>query len=199
MKPTTAGALAFLLLCPAIAAYAQEGSAKAANVLSYEKGDQMISLAAGTTIPLFTFGGDSTTLESKYYAGGSFSIGYQYFLTHGLAIGGTLASSFNKTWGGRSLFIAPLSFRTAYWWNFRFFDLSVGIELGAYVSRVSGETMFGPFAKAGGGIYWRLTNDWSLGFQTYYWFVPEIHTGSYADLTRFGNIMEAGIYAAYHL
>ena len=200
MKSPTAWALALILaVCPTIASFAQEGSPAALGVRSYEKGDQLISLSAGTTVPLFTFGGNATTTDSKLYVGGSFSLGYQYFLTHGLAIGGTLATSFNKTYGGRDFFMAPLSFRTAYWWSFKAFDLSVAVELGGYLSKVSTETMMGPFAKAGGGIYWRINNDWSLGFQTFYWLVPEIHSGDYADLTRFGNILEASILAAFHL
>jgi hypothetical protein len=200
MKSPTAWALALILaFCPTIAAFAQEGSAAALGARSFEKGDQIISLNAGTTIPLFTFGGNATSTETKLYTGGSFSLGYQYFLAHGLAIGGTLSTSFNKTYGGRDFFMAPLSFRTAYWWSFRLFDLSAAFELGGYLSKVSTETMVGPFAKAGGGIYWHINNDWSLGFQTYYWLIPEIHTGDYADLTRFGNLLETSILAAFHL
>lgn len=201
MKPTKAGSLAFLLLlCPAIAAYAQEGSAPAAaDGRSFEKGDQSISLAAGVIAPLFTFGGDSTTTETKLYAGASFSLGYQYFIAHGLAIGGTIGSSFNGTFGGRTLVVVPLTFRLAYWWSVGVFELAPIMEVGAYLSRVSGTGMIGPFAKAGGAASWRLNNDWSLGVQFFYWFIPEIHTGEYADLTRFGNYLEASVFASYHL
>lgn len=200
MKSPSARAIALVLaLCPAIAAFAQEGSAAADGGRSYERGDQTISLAAGTSVPLFTFGGDASTTESKIYTGGAFSLGYQYFLSHGLAVGGTLSSSFNRTWGGRSFFMIPLAFRTAYWWNFKYFEFCAAIELGGYLSRISEETMVGPFAKAGGGAFWRINNDWSAGLQAYYWFVPEIHTGEYADLTRFGNILEIGLLASYHL
>ena len=200
MKSPTAWALALILaLCPTIASFAQEGSAATLGVQTYEKGDQLISLGAGTTIPLFTFGGDAAATDPKLYTGGSFSVGYQYFLTHGLAIGGTLSTSFNKTYGGRDFLMAPLSIRTAYWWSLKDFDLAASMEFGVYFSKVSTETTSGPFAKAGGGIYWRINNNWSLGLQTYYWFVPEIHTGDYVDLTRFGNILEAGVLAAFHL
>jgi hypothetical protein len=204
MKPTKAGALFLLLaLGPALSLFAEgptgPATAAAGNARPFETGDQTISLAAGVSVPLFTFGGDSTTTKPNLYAGGSFSFTYQYFLGGGLAIGGTLCGDFNQTIGGRNFFMAPLSFRTAYWWTLDPFEFAVAVEAGAYLSRVSGEGMIGPFAKIGGGVFWRVSNGWSVGVQPYYWFVPEIHAAPYENLTRFGNFLETSISAIYHL
>ena len=165
----------------------------------FEKGTQTIGISAGLQAPLFTFGGDASTTDDKLKLGGLFAFQYQNFVAPGLALGGTISGAFNGTIGGRSLFIAPLSFRTAYWWSLLPFELCVGVEAGGYLMRLEGKGMLGPFAKAGGGAYWRSSPSWSLGLQTYYWLVPEIHTGDYADLTRFGNFLEVGLSAVYHL
>jgi hypothetical protein len=203
MMPTKAGALLLLLLAPSLALFSQAGAAPADSTGSgarpFEIGDQTISLSVGVDIPLFTFGGDSTSFDPNINPGGSFSFTYQYFISPGFSLGGSLAGSFNKTVGDRTLFMAPLSFRTAYWWILDPFEFSAAVEVGAYISRISGEGMMGPFAKLGGGVYWRVSNGWSIGVQPYYWFVPEIHAAPYANLTRFGNFFETSISATYHL
>jgi hypothetical protein len=159
------------------------------------RGEQTISLGAGLHIPLFILPGSADKLE----LGGAFSFGYQYFIARGLAIGGTIAGAFNGTLAGRSLFVAPLSFRTAYWWSIMPFEVDVAVEAGGYLSRLSGSGMLGPFAKVGGGAYWRTTSSWSLGLQTYLWLVPEIHWGDYSDYTRTGGLLEVSASAVYHL
>jgi hypothetical protein len=217
MKFTTAVAITLFLLCPATATFAQtiahanalpvapEASASAgtsAPALSdrlFETGDQTINLAIGTQIPLFVFGGDATSMTANFYTGASFSLSYQYYILHGLAVGATVSGSYNQTVGGRSLFVAPLSLRTAYWWSLDPFEFCVAVEAGGYISIVNPAGMIGPFAKAGGGVYWRVSNSWSIGVQPYYWFIPEIHTSSYANLTRFGNVLEVSAAAYYHL
>jgi len=158
-------------------------------------GEQTINLGVGLHIPLFILPGSSDELK----LGGSFSFGYQYFVARGLAIGGTIAGAFNGTIGDRSLFVAPLSFRTAYWWSLHSFEFDVAAELGGYLSRLSGNGMLGPFAKVGGGAYWRATASWSFGLQSYLWLVPEVHWGDYSDFTRTGGLLEVSASAVYHL
>ncbi len=162
-------------------------------------GEQTISLSAGVQIPLFIAPEEQATDEAKLKLGGSFSFGYQYFLARGFAIGGTVAGAFNGTIGGNSLFIAPLSFKTAYWWSLLPFELSVGAEIGGYILRVNNHGMLGPFAKVGGGAYWRSATAWSIGLQSHLWIVPEIHVGDYADLTRTAGMVEVSAIAVYHL
>lgn len=162
-------------------------------------GSQLITLSVAGQIPLFTFGGDTGVTSVNTYLGGSFSFGYQYFVLPSLSIGGTLSGSYNLSVGSLSLFILPVTFKTAYWWSLYPFEFSLGAEAGAYMMRFDGNGMFGPIAKAGGGAYWRMSSGWSLGVEANYWFVPEIHTGDYADLTRFGNFLETGLIAVYHI
>jgi hypothetical protein len=162
-------------------------------------GSQLITIAAAGQTPLFTFGGDSSTTTANMYVGGSFTFGYQYFVARSLSIGGALSGSYNLSIGGLSLFTLPLTFKTAYWWSLLPFEFSVNAEVGGYMMRFDGKGMLGPIAKAGGGAYYRVSSGWSVGFEANYWFVPEIHTAPYANLTRFGNFLETGLTAVYHL
>ena len=43
-----------------------------------------------------------------------------------------------------------------------------------------------------------MSQAWSLGGQVYWWFVPELHYGTQASLTRYGNFLEISIGALYH-
>lgn len=224
MKPSTAtafGLAALLSLAAAPFARAQaagpspsQPGASAPSVGSDEeqplfapfvRGDQTLSLAAGVDIPLFLSvpAKSSSTSASTLYSGGLFSFGYQYFLTKSLAIGGTIDGAFNGTIAGRTLFVAPLSFRTAYWWDFSPFEVCAAVEAGAYLMSLdsggTSEVAVDPFAKAGGGAYWRVSRGWSIGLQTYFWFLPEIKTAGDMGLDAYSGFLEVAIAAFYHL
>ena len=95
--------------------------------------------------------------------------------------------------------MAPLTFRTAYWWTLKSFEFGIIAEPGIYIMRLQGNGMMGPVLKAGGVADWRVSNGWSVGIQAMYWLIAEIHTGSYSDLTRYGNFLQTGVVATYHL
>jgi len=172
--------------------------AEETNSNPFLRGDQTLQLNAGFQIPLFLlpetgYGVDNLKL------GGAFSFSYQYFLSRGFAVGGALTGSFNNTIGDQTVFIAPLGVTAAYWWSSMPLEFCVQGELGGYYMRYNKKGMFGPFAKAGGGAFWRISNSWSLGLQSFLWFVPEIHVGEYADLTQYSGFIETSIAAVYHL
>lgn len=224
MKRSTAAAvgLAALLCCAASpfagaqtagsssplagASAAPAGSDEAQPLYApFVRGDQTLSLAAGVDIPLFLKvpAKSSSATPSTLYSGGLFSFSYQYFLERGLAIGGTIDGAFNSTIAGRTLFVAPLSFRVAYWWDLSLFEVCAAVEGGAYLMSLdsggTAEVAVDPFAKAGGGIYYRISRGWSLGLQTYLWFLPEIKTAGDTSLDGYAGFLEVAIGAFYHL
>jgi hypothetical protein len=171
----------------------------------YGRGDQTLSLAAGVDVPLFISvpAVSSSTSASTLYSGGLFSFSYQYFLNHHLAIGGTIDGAFNGVIDGSTLFVAPLSFRTAYWWSLGSFELCAAVEAGAYLMSLdySGTSYVAvdPFGKAGGGVYWRVSRGWSVGLQSYFWFLPEIKTNGNTQFNAYSGFLEVAIEAFYHL
>ncbi len=204
MTRNAAALVAALALLPCLTAFAQGKDSPSAEEGSYYArpfvvGDQSISINVGAQIPLFAFGGDATTNSSHMYTGAGFGFAYQRFIAPGLAIGGSIEGAFNETFGARTLFVAPLSFVLSYWWTVKAFEIGVLAEPGVYLMRLSGDSMFGPVMKLGGIANWRVSNGWSVGLAATYWFVPEIHTGAYSDLTRYGNFIQTGLVASYHL
>jgi hypothetical protein len=224
MKLTSAAVLVAALLLIPISAYAEgESGAQAADgpqdsdpssapvtapadgsaientdTNPFLPGAQSIGITAGLHIPLFlapVTGGGVKNID----LGGSFSFAYQYFVARGWALGGKIAASFNSTIGGSSLFSLPLGFTASYWWSKLPFDFTLGGEAGAYLMRENGKGMFGPFAKAGGAVYWRISPSWGVGLQTNLWFMPEIHYGDYASLSQYGGFVETSLAAVYHL
>jgi hypothetical protein len=211
MKPQRAAALAAALLFVSLATLAAEDApagagtpadnAPAADEVStspYLPGEQTIGIAAGAHIPAFIVpetGGGAANLST----GGSFSFSYQYFLLRGLAAGGTLSFAFNGTIGGQSIFTMPLGATVAYWWAKMPFEFSILGEAGGYLMRYHNTGMIDPFFKAGAGAYWRLSSGWSVGLQSYLWFVPEIHYGSYSNLSQYAGFVETSLAAVYHL
>ncbi|MEI6875996.1 MAG: hypothetical protein WCL50_12805 [Spirochaetota bacterium] len=164
----------------------------------YKSGDHSISLSAGGMIPLaiIPFAGAAT---SQLHIGAGFGFSYRYFLDRQWAVGGSVSGAFNGTLAGRSLFIAPLSADISYWKAFVPFEFFLEGGVGGFLSRLDTNGMIGPFAKVGGAALWRTGSGWSVGIKSDVWLVPEIHVAPYADLTRTGLLLDAGLFAVYHL
>ncbi|HEY9054284.1 MAG TPA: hypothetical protein VIO60_05640 [Rectinemataceae bacterium] len=189
--------LAFVLVGFLVSVHAQEQDDLFGGL--HRKGSQMISLSTGGGIPLFILPTDASATEPyPLGVGASFSLSYDYFLANRFALGGSLTGAFNTTVGGRTLFLAPLALRLGYWWGRSPVEFRAGTDLGFCIMRLSGNGVITPFAKAGAGAFVQVSEAWSVGGQTYWWFIPELHTGSYASLNRFANILEISIGALYH-
>jgi hypothetical protein len=166
----------------------------------FTPGERLITLTGGLQIPLLiTPKADGANPDPTLKLGGVFGFSYQQFIVPGLALGGGLSGAWSGTIAGRTLFVAPLAFKAAYWTAAMPFEFFGALDLGALLMRFDGMGMLSPFAKLGGGGLWRLPSGWSLGLQANLWFVPEIHGAEYADLTRLGLFLETGLVAAFHL
>jgi hypothetical protein len=162
------------------------------------RGEQTLQLNAGLQFPAFLAPVTDQGV-SNLKLGGAFSFSYQYFISRGFALGGSISGAFNSTIGGLSVFVAPLGVTAGYWWSRMPFEFCAIGELGGYIMRYNQKGMLGPFAKAGGGVLWRVTSSWSLGLQSFFWIVPELHYGEYADLSQYSGFVETSIAAVYHL
>jgi len=198
MKRTFAAITVLILLAlPLFAQTAPDGNDYFGGL--HRKGSQIISLSTGAGIPLFILPADALATEATPLGiGASFSLGYQYFIANRITIGGSLTGAFNGTVGGRTLFIAPVALKLGYWWGTAPMEYTVGLDLGMNILRLSGNGMITPFAKLGGGMFVQISQSWGLGGQAYWWLIPEIHTGAYSDLTRYGNFLEISLGAVYH-
>jgi hypothetical protein len=168
------------------------------SVNPYLPGEQTIGLSIGGLVPVLLEPVTGAGVSNLYF-GGDFSFSYQYFVARGFAVGGHLAGAFNSTIGGLSVFTAPLTATAAYWWAKLPFEFQLFGEGGAYLMRYNSKGIIDPFARAGAGVYYRIDPSWSLGLQSSFWFVPELHYGSYSSLTQYAGLVDASICAFYHL
>lgn len=164
----------------------------------YKAGDQAISLGAGAMIPLGIYGGTGTA-SGTTFVGADFGFSYRYFLDQQWALGGAIAGAFNSTTAGRSLFTAPLDAEISWWKAVVPFEFFLETGLGAYLMRLDNHGIVDPFAKLGGGALWQTGSGWSVGLRAEAWVIPEIHYGSYADLSRTALSLDLGLIAVYHI
>ena len=164
----------------------------------HRKGSQNITLALGAGIPLFILPSDPLDAPRPLDIGANFSLGYQYYVFNRIAVGGSLTGAFNTTIGGRTLFMAPISLRAGYWWGQDSMEFNVGMDLGLNIMRLSGNGVITPFVKAGAAAFIKVSEVWGIGGQVFWWFVPELHAGSNANLTRYGNFLELSLGTVYH-
>ena len=85
MSRTAAALVVALALFPCLSALAEGGApSPVAEGAYYARpfvvGDQTIGIDLGAQIPLFTFGGDSTSTDTHMYTGAGFGFSYQYFV-----------------------------------------------------------------------------------------------------------------------
>jgi len=190
------------LVASAMPLWAQQDETKKTTqtvIETQRAGSQTIALSVGGNIPLFILPVDAEATEtSTLGVGASFGLQYQYFIANHISLGGSLFGSFATTLAGESLFIAPISAHVGYWWDAAPMEYTAGMDLGMTVMRLSGDGMLTPFAKLGGGAFYKIDNSWYIGAEGYLWFIPEIHTGSYSSLTRYGAFVEISASAVYH-
>jgi len=192
--------LAFLLLV-GLSIAAQDAPVDVApkpetSTAPYHRGDQAISLGASASIPLAILGG---TQSGKLGLGAGFDFSYHYFLDHSWAVGGSVAGDFNGTPAGYSYFAAPLAATISYWKAFAPLEAFAELGLGAYLSRLDGKGMLGPFASASAALMVQTGSGWSIGLKLSGRVLPEIHAAPYADLTRTAIFLDTGLIALYHL
>lgn len=163
------------------------------------RGVQSIEISPGAFLPLFILDTDFSLADTTNLSpGATFSVRYEYLLSRSLGVGAAMAGAFASTIGGRTLFMAPVT-GTVYWHGGSdALEFLAGGEVGFNVMRLSGKGLLSPIEKLGGGIARTISDNWSIGGRILYWFAPELHTGTYAGLTMYGNFLEISFGARYH-
>ncbi len=177
-------------------AWAQDSSYSAEN---RKKGSQSIELSPGGFVPLFVLDSAFSFYScSNMNPGAVFGIQYRYMLSRHLAVGGSISGSFVTTIGGRTLFLAPICASASWLGGSDLLEFDATLETGMNIMRLSGSGMISPIVKAGAGLSRYISDAWSIGGRFSWWFVPELHTGTYTNLNSYANFLEFGVSARYH-
>jgi len=166
----------------------------------YTLGDQTFSFNVGLFFPLF-FSDTSwnfTSASENLSLGGVGSLEWNSYINSKMLLGAQLSGMFSITPNSRTLSMVPVCAKFSYILDF--FPVTVPLTLAAGFSFNKLDTLFEftPIVKPGASVLWYLNNEWSLGLNLNYWWVPEIHFGDLADQTRFGSFLEASFAAVYH-
>ncbi len=184
-------------LCVVVAS-AQE-TATASSAPAARKGDQSITIIGGGFIPLFVLDNTGTPVATPNMSpGAAFGLQYRYMLGKHFGIGGSIAGSYVTTIGGGTLFLAPIGLSAAWVGGTELLEFEGSTELGMNIMRLYGNGIISPYAKLGIGLSRYINSSWSIGAKMNWWFVPELHIGTYSNLNSFANFLEFSVGATYH-
>ncbi len=190
---------AHMLLAQEAANQDQMSSETPSAAYRFDQGDQLYFFDAGPMIPLFIYTPNSTPTMSSgtMYVGGTASMGFEAFMNHrtsfGLEIGYTFAYSIDHTLYTSIPFLCNIS----YYLSQGELDLPITLGAGAIYNKYDEEFYFGSVVKPELGIIWNFNDNWGIGTDISYWFIPELYFGENADKTAFGNMLSTKITLQY--
>jgi hypothetical protein len=166
----------------------------------YSRGDQIFTINLGLVFPLFFVHQDFGTLDNNLGMGGVGLLGWNYFLSPHVFVGGELSGMFSGTVGENNFFIVPFGVRVGYQLVLSRFEFPLSVVVGAAAqSRLQG-SYIGPYVKPSVGGYFRWNPEWSFGVLAEFWWVPQltdkIVDGKKANIHGF--FLDAIIGVRYH-
>ncbi len=166
---------------------------------AFERGDGILSLSLGTSVPLGFYNPNSSAFEGPNSgAGFSFSLSYTGFLSERWGLAGDLSGDFIRTVNDDQLFIAPIALRAVMAFPVGAFAIAPSAGLGVAISSLGSYKHVDPLFKAGGTFLWKASSDMSYGLNLYANVIPQIMT-EYPENTRVGFFLDATLSVAYHL
>jgi hypothetical protein len=162
----------------------------------YDEGDKTFIITLGPLLPTY-FGGPgiSNNQHNLDVLGGTGSLAFNYFMSPHIFWGVELGGMFMGTNGGNMLFIVPFGLRLGYQFIFHRFEFPITLMVGAAPQKYLEKGYFGFIFKPGAAAFWRFNPDWSFGFNTNWWFVPERPKNGKRVI---GNFIELTLSARYH-
>ncbi|MDR2393388.1 MAG: hypothetical protein LBD93_04445 [Treponema sp.] len=161
----------------------------------YTRGDQTINISLGMLFPML-FVGNKGILDNKVDFGGTLSLGYTYFVSSDVFVGGELDLMFAGTLGKNMLYMIPFGIRAGYQAILGRFEFPLSLTVGAALQRYLEESYFGLFVKGTVSGFFRFNSNWSFGVNTAWWWVPEWTRESAKDAQ--GHFLETTLAARYH-
>ena len=173
-----------------------ESEWEGASLTKYVRGDQTFAITIGAGFPIAFVTKSGDVLDNKVNMGGIGALSYNYFLSPHFALGGEVSGFFAGTLGENMLYMIPFGLRGTWQFLAGAFEFPISLTIGGASQNYLGKDYFGFFAKPAAGMYWRFNVDWSFGFNTALWWVPQM-TGS-SDTSVFGYFTEFTLSARYH-
>ena len=165
------------------------------NMTLYTRGDKNFVITLGIIIPTYVSGKEIENNDHGISLGGTGTLGYHYFFTSNIFIGGELSGMFAGTRAGNMLYIVPFGVRVGYQFIFRRFEFPISLMVGGAGQRYLDNGYFGLILKPQASVFWRFNPEWSFGLNGVWWFVPQFPKNGYY---AYGNFLEITLTARYH-
>lgn len=162
------------------------------------KGDKFIKMGLSLGIPLFNSSKEKIAINPKIYPGGTIDLGFAYYVTNGLSLGGSLSLQFYPTLAKNLYFSVPITFDVGYTvaaakWRIPF-EAGIGGALQIYNG--NGAKYFGMLFRFEAGLFYQYTPEWSIGGGISWSVVPQWYKETYYNRT--GNFLNIKFGARYH-
>lgn len=197
--------LAFLLAVPSFAQEQDEPEDDTAYSFDLnQKGDQYIRISLGASFPLnFNLSGNFLDLfiknKHQLSTGGMGTLGYHYFLTPYLAVGGDAGFGFNVTIGSNILTYVPLMVSVTYQPTYRRFEFPITVGIGMVWETYANYNYFpGLVIKPEVGIHYRLSPSWSVGGELSWMYMPQFAYHKNVSETYHGQFFTVVAAARYY-
>jgi len=133
--------------------------------------------------------------SGQIFTGGMGSLGYGYFLTDNISLGGTINFSGNPTIGSNIFNVLSLTLRGTYHptlGNFEF-PITAGFGL-AHESYSSKRFVPGLVLEGEAGVHYRINTNWAAGIDAGYMYLPQWTSEGYA----YGQFLSTSVVVRYY-
>jgi hypothetical protein len=168
----------------------------------YDTGDTMFTFDAGPYLPLFVLLPEGDTfynaITDNTYLGGNASMGFEAFLNRRVSLGFELGFTFSYAKDDTLYTAVPFLGNLSYYALQGDIDIPLTLGVGVIYNSYGKQSYLSPFfLKPEIGVIWNFNDNWGLGVDTSYWFVPEIYTGDNSHKTALYNAVSAKLSLQY--
>ncbi len=167
-------------------------------------GDMAIALSAGFFIPLFIHNpniplGEGALGPTKLSLGASLAISGGVYINDNIQLGMEAGVSFSDSINEHNYVAYPIFLKGSYEFHFlkgRLYlplYLGLGIQMSSYQSNFNLDTL----VKPGLGLHWQFLENWAVGMDLMYWWVPQVNIDD-SYYTRIAGFMDLSVAVTYH-
>ena len=135
-------------------------------------------------------------IKPNMYPGGSISLGYSYYLTKGLSLGGEIDLDFYVTIGENLLFLLPIIFDVGYTFTAGKMRFPLSFGIGGNYQAYNEARYFGMFFRPRAGFFYQYSPEWSFGGELSWEIIPQWYKP--ASNNRTGNFLGISFAVRYH-
>ena len=163
----------------------------------YTMGDQIFSITLGFVFPVVFFNnGEIKEHNFQPPVGGTGALGYSFFLSPNIFVGGEISGMFLSTLGQNTAFFIPIGIRVGYQFIVWRLEIPLSLTAGVIWHRYLNQGYFGMYIKAGGSVFYRFNADWSFGVNANWCWFPQWTSEPEKNVD--GHLAELTLTVRYH-